>query len=170
MRRAVLIALMYMISDTNVHCMSSGLVEFCVQNLSNRKLSFSTLNRAVLSFDTDAGERDRINFSEKQSVYNICVVLKKNKFATQTINVKTLSPSREFFTINVRKDYADNPPIVTTSSSIGLEADLRYRIYRSLLGGGSAFVIAIGSADEEVSVASVKKYQEYGNMQTYLPL
>jgi hypothetical protein len=88
----------------------------------------------------------------------------------QTINVRTLSPSREFFTINIRKDYIDNPPTVTTLSTVEPEADLRYRIYTSLLGGGSAFVIAIGRTDEEVSVACVKKYQEYGDMQTYLPL
>jgi hypothetical protein len=166
MKKIIIICLAYSIFAMNVLCDDLGLVEFSVQNSLNDDLSMNITDNTTLAVDD--GNKESSNATiEKQSNNEICIVMKKNTFPEQNIRVKKTSSREVIFDLKVKRDHADNPPIVTISNAEGSD-NVKSSLYRSITGGGNSFVVAVGNTANDVSIASIKKQQAHGEMQVYL--
>lgn len=90
------------------------------------------------------------------------IILTAPSFDSQGIDIK--DGQNTIFRILIEKPNEYGQPVVKLSNI----QDIMCALYRRCSGGGNAFVLAIGSTPQEISLQSVQAHQLLGKMQAFV--
>jgi hypothetical protein len=134
-------------------------VSLNIQNLTGCNLVAKLVGGGALAFREQKVEKYSVDVSEAP----LRLVLKQDCFKEQCIKIQTATPAADFVTVFIKKEF-DYPEIKMVSNPNKVK---HASLYKTRVGGGDSFVIAIGNTNDDVSMEKVRSVQKDGKKQIY---
>lgn len=138
-------------------------VALTVQNLTGRNLVANLVSDKFVTFHANGRENSSLAVSENP----MRLILKKIKFPEQMIELMTQEGNLKVATVIVSQQY-DYPKLKLISEKNAI--DCKAALYATRVGGGNAYVIALGNSLSDVSLERVRSVQKDGKIQVYVPV